>query len=102
LEEVISRLEQLKFLDDYSFAQNCARQLFEQKFFAQKMVAYELKLRGISAETAAEVSQKMAPDQKEQRHKFLAKKYPNFRTDPKQKRRAINALIRRGYNVIDL
>ena len=101
-DKAIERLEQLGLIDDEAFAVEYARQLFENKHYPGKRVAFELMKKGIDRELIDEITEELEPDPAEQIEKLLRTKYSRNMNDEKGRQRAINGLRAMGFSWYDI
>ena len=91
-DELIEKLKEKSYLDDYSFAKN----FIEIKNFSKKKVYYELTMRGIKKEYIDSIYSEVEVDEKEQIEKYMRK------LESKDERKKIEYLLRKGYNLKDI
>jgi regulatory protein len=100
-ENTLEKLRSLNYVKDETFARNWARSRFETRGFGPKRIEQELKTKGIEQSLIhAVVRETFAQqDEAETAKILLAKrfKHKNF-DDPKNVRRAVAFLQRRGYS----
>ena len=94
----VERLCQLGLVNDESYARRYYKELTNgSKHLSPRGAKYKLIEKGISREIIDEIMEDTPVDQKEQIRILIEKKYSNFNTDEKYKRRAISALQRKGF-----
>lgn len=94
------QLEELGLVDDRAYAQSFARELVVRKRYGLRRVEQELARKGIARELAQEVLAPYREDTQsaqENMAQVLQRRYPQWREDPKVRRRAVAALQRLGY-----
>ncbi len=93
------RMEELGLVDDENYARRRAKELFTRKKYGPYRVRQELRLKGIDSELIDQLLAEYAGElQEENLRQVLERKYPGWREDEKQRRRAINGLQRLGYS----
>ncbi|MCH5201688.1 MAG: regulatory protein RecX [Oscillospiraceae bacterium] len=94
----VERLCQLGLVNDESYARRYYKELTNgSKHLSPRGAKYKLIEKGISREIIDKIMEDTPVDQKEQIRILIEKKYSNFNTDEKYKRRAISALQRKGF-----
>lgn len=101
-EAAIERLEELKLIDDESFAREYAEQLLMRKKFSAERAAFELLKKGIDRELAYEIIEEFEVDPTEQIVSVIEKKYLHSLGDERGKKRTINGLRSMGYRWDDI
>lgn len=91
-DEVIEKLKEKSYLDDYSYAKT----FIETKKFSKKKIYYELTMRGIRKEDIDTVYSEVEVDEKEQINSHMRK------LNGKDERKKIEYLLRKGYNLKDI
>ena len=91
-DEVIERLKENSYLDDYSYAKT----FVETKNFSKKKIYYELIMRGIKKEDIDSIYSEVEVDEKEQINNHMRK------LNGKDERKKIEYLLRKGYNLKDI
>lgn len=91
-DELIEKLKEKSYLDDYSYAKN----FIETKNFSKKKVYYELTMRGIKKEDIDIVYSEVEVNEKEQINGYMRK------LNGKDERKKIEYLLRKGYNLKDI
>ena len=91
-DEVIEKLKEKSYLDDYSYAKT----FIETKKFSKKKIYYELTMRGIRKEDIDTVYSEVEVDEKEQINNHMRK------LNGKDERKKIEYLLRKGYNLKDI
>ncbi len=100
-QKAADRLEELGLIDDDNFARRYAEKLIFGKHMSKKSAFYELRRKGINAETAEEILDAINVNTAEQIKSVIDKKYKNI-TDEKIRRRAVAALQRLGFGWDDI
>ena len=98
----IERLEELKLIDDESFAREYAEQLLMRKKFSAERAAFELLKKGIDRDLIDEILEEFEVDSVEQIASVIEKKYSRSLGDEKGRNRAINGLRSMGYRWDDI
>ncbi|MCL2077286.1 MAG: recombination regulator RecX [Oscillospiraceae bacterium] len=108
----LERVRDLGYQDDFKYAEKLAAYLVETKYYGIRRVSYEMKLKGLSAETIAGALEKYTEDEIPKKIiEVLNRKYLNIikgldSTDRAKNRRdlkkIIDALARRGYEYNDI
>ncbi|MDR1753932.1 MAG: recombination regulator RecX [Eubacterium sp.] len=97
-EEVISKMKEYDFIDDHKYAKNVCSHLLRDKKYGEKLILFELKKHGIAYETCKNALSNYNKDDYLIAIKDLInKKYKKFALDEGERRRAVNALVRRGH-----
>ena len=93
-------MEELGLIDDESYAERYAGELFERKKYGPLRVRQELRRKGIEPELIDELLEEYDnPDAFTERiREVLERRYPGWQEDEKIKRRAFSALQRMGYS----
>ena len=91
-DEVIEKLKEKSYLDDYSYAKT----FVETKKISKKKIYYELTMRGIKKEDIDTVYSEIEVDEKEQINSHMRK------LNGKDERKKIEYLLRKGYNLKDI
>lgn len=104
VEDVIARLEELHLLDDADYALRCAKDLVNLKKYSLERVKQELRRRGIDQYTIEDtvVLLKENDDSGARIRQVLEKKYLQGLGEEKGRRRAVNGLVRLGYQYSDI
>lgn len=95
-------MEQLRLIDDTSFAQKLAFELFNKRLYPEKRVRHELFKRGIQSELVDQVISQLAPEPQWQIRKLIEKKYSNRLGSKKDIERTAAALSRCGFSYDDI
>ncbi len=90
------RLEQLGLLNDLEYGRSIVRHYQARGYGAQK-IRFELSRRGIARSLWDELAEENATDPGAQIIQFLSSKRSLDLTDQKERTRAANALLRRGF-----
>ena len=96
-------MEELGLVDDGAYARDWAREMFLRKRWGAMRVKQELRRKGIDGELIEELLEEYRQMDggglaAENVRALLETKYPGWREDEKQRRRAFAALQRRGYS----
>ena len=97
-QEVANYLEELSLINDKDFALLYGRELIEFKKFGRQRVITELFRRGINREIIDEVLEEFSFEESAETIVSLLNKRRVNLSDEKEKRRAINRLLREGYS----
>ncbi len=94
------RMEDLGLIDDETYANDLARDLFTRKRYGAGRVRQELRLKGIDGEVIDRLLEQYGSEEEalENIRAVLERKYANWREDEKTSRRAFGALQRLGYS----
>ncbi len=97
------RMEELGLVDDENYARRRAKELFLSKQYGPLRVRQELRQKGIAPELVDSLIEEYSQCDDgqlplENIRGVLAKKYPGWQEDERQRRRAFAALQRRGYS----
>ena len=98
----VQRMEELGYIDDRSFAENYARELWERKFFARSRIKRELFAKGVSSDIADDVIEGFDDDEKERIRLIISKKYVLKLRDEKGRNSVFSQLARLGYSYSDI
>ena len=102
-EAAIEQAQAAGLLDEARFAENYARELYARKGFGLRRIQMELARKGIPREIAENALETLDKDDENRIIVLLREKYRDALTgDEKAKRRAVNALLRRGYSYSDI
>ncbi len=96
--EIAERMEEVGLINDKTYAELCVRDMSNIKKYGKQRIKTELFRKGFEKEVIEEVLLGYESDESENIAYFLERKYPNWDTDEKVKRRAIAALQRKGYS----
>lgn len=99
----VQRMQELGLIDDEKFARMYAGRLWETKHMAPKAIAMELRRKGIErplAELAA--AELLEENPRERISALLQGKYANALETEKGIRRAVNGMLRLGYEYDDI
>lgn len=102
-QEAADHMEELGLVDDGAYARDWAREMFLRKRWGAMRVKQELRRKGIDGELIEELLEEYRQMDggglaAENVRALLEAKYPGWREDEKQRRRAFAALQRRGYS----
>lgn len=100
--KAISRLRELRMLNDERFAEMYANELFRRKKFSRRRILQELSLKGIDRETAENALEALDIDANECIIELLQTKFRGKFSDEKGKQRTVAALSRMGYSYSDI
>lgn len=100
----VERMKELNLIDDELFAKMTAERLHEFKHMAPRAVAMELRRKGIERDLADSAAQELseAEDSREHIEVLLRGKYASALSTEKGVRRAVNGLMRLGYEYYDI
>lgn len=98
VQEVIERLTELGYLNDFNYARCCSRDLVNLKHYSHSRVRQELQHRGVEEWDIEQALTELEDDPAQQIESILRKKYWNSLHLEKGQRRAINGLMRLGYS----
>lgn len=102
-EEAVEQAQAAGLLDETRFAENYAQELYTRKGFGLRRIQMELTRKGIPREIAENALETLDKDDENRIIVLLREKYRDALTgDEKAKRRAVNALLRRGYSYSDI
>lgn len=99
-QKAAERMEELGLVNDESFAQRYAKDLFQRKRYGPMRVRQELRQKGIDPELIDRLLEEYGDEDRyiEQIGEVLRRKYPGWQEDEKIRRRAFSALQRLGYS----
>lgn len=100
----VERMKELNLIDDEAFARMCAERLRNVKHMAPKAITLELRRKGIERTLADCVAQEMREQDDSREHiaRLLRGKYAGAVLTEKGMRRAVNGLLRLGYEYYDI
>ena len=101
-EAAVRRLEELGLIDDGRFARRYAADLFNLKRLSDRAVRQKLHEKGIDRDLIDEVMAEFEVDEQAQIRAIIEKKYARSLSDEKERRRAVNALSRLGFDYSDI
>lgn len=101
-EETVEELLEEGYLDDARFAADYAAYLQRTKRMAASRILLELRRKGVERETAQQALEQLEEDPQQQIAELLRRKYAGCLTEEKGRRRAIQALMRLGYQCHDI
>ena len=99
-EQVLDRFEEVGLIDDVDFARSWVQSRQRSRGVASKVLAMELRRKGVDAETAREVLAELDPDvERQNAHRLVQKKLRSMRglDSTTQIRRLTGMLARKGY-----
>lgn len=91
-EEVMEKLKEKSYLDDYSYVQN----YISSKNISKKRIYFDLTMKGIKKELIDEIYSTIFVDEKKLIKQNLRK------VENKEERKQIEYLLRKGYNLRDI
>lgn len=97
-QNTVNKIEELGLIDDKAFAENYALELMNKKYYSKRRVKFELMKKNISSEIINNILNNIEIDEYEILRNIIEKKNFDNITDEKSKRRAINYLLRLGYD----
>lgn len=98
-QKAVQRLSGMGFVDDMAYACRLCENYGTARHYAKRRVLQELAAHGIGRDTALEAAETcLLPDEENIALYFEAKLRNTDFSDEKAKRRAVNALVRAGYN----
>lgn len=102
----MAKLLDLGLVNDYRYAENLTRELFERKKYGKNRVKSELYQRGIASEIINEVIETYENENDTDNIKtivdIIRKKYYNKLVDEKSRQKVVAALVRLGYSFSDI
>lgn len=101
-EQAAQQMEELGLVDDRVFAEKYAKELLRKKHMSAKAIKYKLREKGISDTISEEIILQLEIDPYEEIKQVLEKKYYDYDTNEKTKKRAISALQRLGWSWSDI
>lgn len=102
-EAATRRMEELGLVDDADYARRFANDMLHLKNWAPRRVAQELRRKGVDAETVESCLEELADfDPVEKITGIIQRKYLPLLGEQKGRNRAINALLRLGYDYEDI
>ena len=96
-QEAADRMEELGLIDDETYAADCARELVFRKGFSYSRARFELQRKGIDRETAEYALDELHADWDDILRTLIQRRYSHCLQNEKDRRRAVNALLRLGY-----
>lgn len=100
IDQAVTRLKELKFIDDRRFGENLSREMAEFRHFGPRRIYLELIKKGLEKNLAKDVVDRIVQDFDQSIDEILKKylkKCSNVATD-KLYNRALGFLIRRGFS----
>ncbi len=97
----IERLKDLSLIDDTAYAEKLARYLTETKGYGKRRVVQDMMRRGVDRTLAEETVAEQDSDPSDAISTYIDKRNPDL-SDEKQRRKTIDALMRRGFNYDDI
>lgn len=94
----VEKAEEAGFLNDDDFAEHFAEELYTRKHYGARRIVTELTGRGIAREIAENAVKMLDKDDENRIIKLLQTKYRCAFADEKGRRRAVNGLLRMGYD----
>lgn len=99
----VARLKELGLVDDEKFARRYFKELTEgSRHLSPRGAKYKLLEKGIDRCLADMIADECEIDPREQIRIIIDKKYSNFNTDEKYRRRAVSGLQRKGFSWDDI
>lgn len=99
----VARLKELGLVNDENYARRYYKELtLGSKHLSPRGAKYKLMEKGIDRSLIDIIMEETEVDQKEQIRIIIEKKYSNFTTDEKYKKRAISGLQRKGFSWDDI
>lgn len=97
---VIRYLQERQFIDDEKVARSIASFLIEHRRYGNERVRMELRRRGIERDVADKVLDELKDvDWRKQALIALSKRFKKGLSGPKEKKRAYDYLLRRGFDI---
>lgn len=103
--DAAEKMERLGLVNDGEYAGRLAASLIHEKFYSRRRTVYELRNKGIDAETAQSAVDGVDSDDVEQIRELLRRRFrnlPDSLADEKTRRRAAAMLARYGYGWDDI
>jgi regulatory protein len=100
VEQVLDRFSELRLIDDEEFAHAWVESRHAGRGLARRMLAYELRARGVAEDTVDAAVAKLSPDQEEETARALVRRrlHATVGQDTQARiRRVVGALARKGY-----
>ena len=101
-EKIADKMQELGLVNDEEYARKYADELLRKKHMSPKAIAYKLKEKGIASDIISLVTQNLDCNPLDEIREILERKYSDYKTDEKIKRRAIAYLQRMGWNWSDI
>ncbi len=101
-QRAIDKLSNQGYLDDQSFADMYARQLFEVKKFDFRRISYELRLKGVESEIIDNALKTLDNEPIMRIIDMLESKFSRSLETEKDRKRIVNRLVRMGYSFGDI
>lgn len=102
----LEKLIDLGLVNDYRYAENLTRELFERKKYGKNRVKNELFKRGIASDIINDVIENYENENDADNVKtivdIIRKKYYNKLVDEKSRQKVVAALVRLGYSFSDI
>ncbi len=98
----VQRVADLGIVNDETYANKLADELFRRKGFSPSRIRMELIQRGVSSEIADNTSESIDFEPQERIIELLKNRFLRQLSDEKGKVRAFNALVRLGYSFSDI
>lgn len=99
----VAKLKELGLVNDENFARRYYKELTQgSKHLSPMGAKYKLIEKGISRDIIDSIMEENPVDEQEQIRILIEKKYSNFNTDEKYRRRAVSALQRKGFRWDDI
>lgn len=95
-------MEEIGLLDDERYAKNYAESLLNHKGFGKRRIFHELEAKGVDRDTIEQIISELCFSPEEKITEIIEKKYPQAIDDEKVYNRAVNALIRYGYQYSEI
>lgn len=97
-EAAVEAMERAGLIDDSAFAKRYAQELYGRKLYGRRRAVLELCRHGVARALAEEICVELDDNPIRRAAAFLGKKYPRASADEKERRRALTALNRAGYD----
>lgn len=94
----VEKTEEAGLLNDTDYAERFAEELYSRKHYGERRIVSELTARGIDREIAENAVKMLDKDDENRIIKLLQTKYRCAFADEKGRRRAVNGLMRMGYD----
>jgi regulatory protein len=100
IEETLNALHDQGYLDDVRFAERFAADKRELEHWGSERIERRLATLGIDREIlAAAIGDRDQGDELSAAREILRRRFPNLADDPRDRRRALGVLVRKGYDV---
>lgn len=102
VEKIVSRLEELRYINDEAYARRYASYLLKTKLFSISKIRYTLAQKKVDRYLIEDIISELEPDNEEQIREIIERKYLKKVTNEKGIRQTVAALQRMGYNWQDI